>query len=138
MPDESPDESPKTEGKRVLPHLTDDELRTFVNDFVSQQIFSSAHVPESDVDLLKMIFMPIPFGAFEGYAEEDLKDLGLIYEYLDAQGPRSINGYPMFMSCRLMRKGDWARAHAAIVLETERRKNIELPPVTNPESKRNT
>lgn len=27
-----------------------------------------------------------------------------------------------------MRKGDWARARAAIALEIERRKSIELPP----------
>jgi len=33
-----------------------------------------------------------------------------------------------------MRKGDWVRAHAAILLEIERRKNIELPLVTEKES----
>jgi hypothetical protein len=112
---------------RTLLHFTDDELRTFVNDFVSQQIFSSAHVPESDINMLKEIFMPLAFGALEGYAEDDVKDIGLVYEYLDAQGPRMANSYPMFMSCKLMRRGDWTRAHAAIAVETERRKNIELP-----------
>jgi len=113
---------------RKLQRLTDDELRTFVSDFASQQIFSSAHLSESDVNKLKMIFMPLAFGAFEGYTDDDLKDVGLIYEYLDQQGPHSINGYPMFWSCRIMHKDDWERARAAIIVEVERRKSIELPP----------
>lgn len=72
--------------------------------------------------------MPIPFGAFSDFSEEDLKDIGLLYEYLDAQGPRSINGYPSFSSLRLMSKSDWERARVAIGMEMERRKNIALPP----------
>jgi hypothetical protein len=116
-------------GAHVLPHLTDDELREFVDAFVSQQIFSSQHLPESDLDMLKVIFMVLAFGALDGYTPEDVADIGLIYEYLDARGPRSVNGYPTFVSCRLMRKDDWVRARVAIVAETERRKNIELPPV---------
>lgn len=115
-------------GDCVLPRFTDDELRTFVNDLASGQIFTSNHLPASDLDMMKMIFMPLAFGALGDYTPEDVADIGIVYEYLDAQGPRSVNGYPMFMSCRLMRKGDWERARVAVVAENERRKHIELPP----------
>lgn len=121
-------------GDHKLVRLTDDELRKFVDDFASGQIFTSNHLPASDLDMMKTIFMPLAFGALDGYTPEDIADIGVVYEYLDAQGPRSVNGYPIFMSCRLMRKGDWVRAHAAILLEIERRKNIELPLVTEKES----
>ncbi len=120
-------------GDYVLGRLADDELRRFVDAFVSQQIFTSQHVPESNIDMLKVIFMPLAFGALDGYTPEDIADIGIVYEYLDAQGPRSVNGYPTFMSCRLMRKSDWARARGAIQLETERRKHIELPPALRPQ-----
>jgi hypothetical protein len=40
------------------------------------------------------------------HAAEWVKDAGIIYEYISAAGPRSINGYPMFTSCRKLNKED--------------------------------
>jgi len=34
--------------------------------------------------------------------EEFFKNIGMLYENWDKAGPRSINGFPMFMSCKIM------------------------------------
>lgn len=54
------------------------------------------------------------------------RDLGIIWERIDRAGPRSINGYPMFMSCHLMHREDWEKARKAAVKEQERRQQVDL------------
>lgn len=34
--------------------------------------------------------------------EEYFKNIGMVYEYMDKAGPRSVNGYPMFMSINVL------------------------------------
>lgn len=43
---------------------------------------------------------------FEYYEKEYLPQIGMIYEYNTAAGPTSINGYPCFMSLRILNKED--------------------------------
>lgn len=55
------------------------------------------------------------------------KDLGIFWESTDEfTFPRSINGYPMFASVRMMSQSDWERARKAIHRELEHRKNMEI------------
>jgi len=109
-----------------LPKLSDDDLRKFVDDFLSDRIYTSVHLRGNQRDLLSMVFMPIAFGYFNRYQPESLKQVGVIYENKSAALPRSINGQPMFTSMRVLHVDDWQRAWAAILKEEERRKNIEL------------
>ena len=51
-----------------------------------------------------MVFMPVILGAFADMSKEDIDNIGLIYEYMDKAGPRSINGMPIFMTCRTIKK----------------------------------
>ena len=51
---------------------------------------------------------------FHEMTEEKIKDIGCIWEHISEAGPMSINNYPIFMSCHLMNKNDWARAIKAI------------------------
>ena len=108
----------------IMNQLSDEELRTFVNDFVSGQIFSSAHL--QNMDSMKTVFMPLVLGS--SLDEKTVQSAGLIYEYLDAQEPMTVNGLPTFGSFRILHKDDWARARVAIEKEVARRKKIELPP----------
>jgi hypothetical protein len=109
-----------------LPRLSDDELRKFVDDFVSNRIFTTAHLRDHEAGMITMIFMPLGFGCFSKVQPDSLKQIGVIYEYNDKAGPRSINGMPMFFSFHMLHIDDWERAKAAIIKEQERRKNIEL------------
>jgi hypothetical protein len=40
--------------------------------------------------------------------KEDIpEDIGAIYEYMDRAGPRSINGMPMFTSCKFLTQAEY-------------------------------
>jgi hypothetical protein len=110
-----------------LPSVTDEELRTFVAAFCDGRIFTSAHLSEHEQgSLLGSVFMPLAFGAFEDWSETEIEEIGIIYEYLDQAGPRSVNGRPIFMSFRMLNQTDWKRAVEAIETEKERRKDIPV------------
>lgn len=106
------------------PRMSDAELRAFVVECCSGQIFTSAHI--TDPELLGMVFMPITFGAFENARREYLEEIGVVWERMSAAGPRSINGMPCFFSMHIMHKDDWDRALKAIQAEEQRRKEIPL------------
>jgi hypothetical protein len=53
-------------------------------------------------------------------------DVGIVYEYYDKAGPRGINGYPMFTSCRILHREDWDIVRPAVQREYERRKNEDI------------
>ena len=57
--------------------------------------------------LLSNVFMPLIFGALRDWTEEEVSQIGIIWEYLSAAGPLSVNGQPMFLSCRIMHRDDW-------------------------------
>ena len=54
------------------------------------------------------------------------QQLGLIWEYWDKSLPRSINGYPIFMSCRVMHIDDWNRIWPVIEKEEKRIADLEV------------
>lgn len=110
----------------TLPPMSNDELRKFVDDFVSGRLFSSAHLKANEMKDVGLIFLPVAMGALSKYNPDSLDSIGLIFEYLDQALPRGINGRPMFTSCRFMGKPDWERARQAIIREEERRGSIEV------------
>lgn len=128
--DEKPEFEEPKKGEARVHRQTDDELREFVDAFVSGRIFSNVHFrsAEEEKQMLSSVFMPIAFGAMGYYSEEEIQNIGLIYEHLDQAGPMSVNSCPIFFSMRVMHKDDWNRARVAIEAEIERRKGIELPP----------
>lgn len=63
-----------------------------------------------------------------GIGEEYHKNLGCVWADAskDHTFPRSVNGYPIFSSCRLMHREDFIRAMKAIELEAKRREQIPV------------
>lgn len=109
----------------VVPRMSQDERRKFVIDWLAGRVFTSAHV--RDHGDLRMIFMPLGlFPVFANWEEDDLKKIGVIWEYTKEAGPRSINGYPCFFSLRIMHREDWDRCAAAIDREQDRQQDIEV------------
>jgi hypothetical protein len=116
--------SEETDAPFVIPRMEDDELREFVDDFLSGRIYTLHHVPDGQDPA--MVFMVLALGGLpQGL---DPNDVGTVYEYIDKAGPRTVNGMPHFFSCRFMHKDDWSRAVTAIEAERERRQNIPLDP----------
>lgn len=83
---------------------TDEQLKEFAKDFYGGKIFTSQHFSSSReaIDMIPLVFIPFMFLTEE--QKESIKDMALIYEYYDESGPRSINGYPQFMSFNTLTK----------------------------------
>lgn len=86
---------------RSVPLMTDEEMRKLARDMAMEKVFTNLHVPQEDSHMLKSIFMVAALG---GLADVDPQQIGMLYEYLDRAGPRGINGYPMFMSLRMVHR----------------------------------
>lgn len=86
---------------RSVPLMTEEEMGKLARDMAMEKVFTNLHVPEEDSGMLKSIFMVAALG---GLADVDAKQIGMIYEYLDRAGPRSVNGYPIFMSLRMVHR----------------------------------
>src|ERR1035437_1124102 len=87
------------------------EIRILAKEIAEGSVFTSRHLGKQ-VDLLPVVFMPLIFGGLNPeteYLRDNAKKedgLGLIYEYYKASGPRAINGFPTFTSCRLLNQKD--------------------------------
>lgn len=99
-----PEETWVDEKELVLPDHSEEEINTLARDLFHGKIFTSNHC--RDPEDLKHVFMIIALGAFADYKKESLDKVGMVYEYLDKAGPRSVNGYPMFMSMQLLNRSD--------------------------------
>jgi hypothetical protein len=75
---------------------TESELRQLAVDIVEGKVFTDKH----DRGGLEYgdIWLPIRLGAFAEWSTEDLKRIGMLYEYVNKAGDRSVNGYPTFLS----------------------------------------
>lgn len=80
---------------------------------------------EPDIEL-QLVFLPLAFGALGTLDESELANIGGCWaNYADAL-PRSINGYPMFMTMGMLHTLDWERAWRVIDRELARREALDL------------
>ena len=96
--------SPTADTKKERIPKTDAELKQIAMDLYDGKIFSDRHL--KNMEDAQMVFMPIALGAFSNATEEEMKDLGMIYEYLSEAGPRSVNGMPCFMSFQMLTRAE--------------------------------
>jgi len=82
---------------------TDEELREIALGIAAGTIFSDAHLPKGQGDDMFMhVFMPLMF--MDEEQRQGLIDQmpALFYENIGKAGPRSINGYPTFLSVQYL------------------------------------
>lgn len=84
-----------------------EELVQVARDYINQKIFSDRHIGPNDQNLAMNIFLPFALMEKKDADRLHKRGVAMIYEYLDKAGSRSINGYPMFMSFRLIYKDEW-------------------------------
>lgn len=89
---------------------TDEELKNIAIDLYHGKIFTDRDITEESNMSLGQVFLPIALGAFSECTEEDLKQIGLIYEYFSEAGPRSCNGLPGFFSFKLLSRTQFETA----------------------------
>lgn len=96
--------------------MTDAERRELAMSIVDGKVFGTWNLREGEpLNIIQMIFMPLALGS--GVPEGTVH----VYDYLCNAGPRSINGYPMFFSCRFLLKED-AEAILPIVKKLDEQK----------------
>lgn len=93
---------PQSGEKTSAPRLTGEEIRQMVLDITGNKYFLGSSAPVED---WPMIFLPIGLG---GLANVDIDTIGMVAEEWDKAGDRSINGYPIFLSCKIIHVDDWA------------------------------
>ena len=84
------------------PRLTPEEITEVAEGLVKGRYFCATMCPP---DMITSVFMIVALG---GLANIEPDSIGNIIEDLDKAGPRSVNGYPCFFSCRVIHKADWA------------------------------
>lgn len=116
----------------MVEDATTPNLRELALDIVEGKVLGSwqLHNPEKE---LSMVFMVLLFAK-----KEDLpSDIGAIYEYIDRASKQSINGMPIFYSCRFLTTQQYkdvcdyvkeAREHKKSFLQT----NATKEPKTDP------
>lgn len=86
------------------------EIRNLVQAMLGGSVFLSIQVPSDQMDMIPSIFMPIGLGAI-GQMFDTPDEISafhpVLYEYLDQAGPRSVNGYPIFMSFKVIKASDY-------------------------------
>lgn len=81
-----------------------EELAGIARDVVHGKVFGTWSLPKKDSHLLSSVFMILAFAS--PTTAKEMADDGIVhlFEYIDKAGPRSINGYPMFMSAHMVNK----------------------------------
>ncbi len=112
--------------------LTPDEIRQLAVDTVEGKVFTDRHLPENDDGtLLGLVFVGLKLAALSGNTipPEETAQIGMIYEYVDKAGPRSVNGYPSFLSFHFLHRDDlplFLDAHKAYAAARETAKAAAL------------
>jgi len=97
-------ESKQEEENQQPVENTEKDLKQIAMDLYEGKIFTDRHLlMDRQEHMLPSVFMPIMLGAFSSKSEEELKNtIGMIYEYYSEAGPRSINGFPIFFSLKVL------------------------------------
>lgn len=86
---------------KKLERMEKEDLKKLALDIHKGLVFTDTQLQQSN--MLAMVFMPL---AFIPINKKWVDQVGLIYEYLDKAGSRSINGMPTFMSMRIVPRAD--------------------------------
>lgn len=87
-----------------LPSMKPEELKKLAVDYKEGRIFTNRHL--SRPEEIGMVFMCLPLMGKDDILKLKQADPGLVYEYVNARMPRSVNGYPMFISARFLSQND--------------------------------
>ena len=94
-----PAEPPKS--PQPIPRMDAEDIKKVAKGLVEGHIVCLDMIPE---DMWSLVFMPLMGGIQQHY---DLDDVGNVYEWTDKAGERGVNGYPMFLSCKIANREDW-------------------------------
>lgn len=86
---------------------SEENMRQIASDLYSNKIFCDRQL--SSPSDMGMVFMPLIFAGEDLHNQLINDPPGMIFEYYDKAGPRSVNGMPIFMSCQIVSQKDTER-----------------------------
>jgi hypothetical protein len=102
-----------TEGKRsVKDPLTAEEVNDFARRIYRHEIFTSWMAPQ---EMIGSIFMPLHFMSEEQMKEVIAEGGHSMWAEMSSAGPRSINGYPIFMTLNIWNEDNAKRIHKRVL-----------------------
>lgn len=103
------------------PSMTDAELKKLAIDVHAGQVFGTWNL-RNQAHETGMVFMPLMLMDPIQIKELEVDGVVHLYEYIDKSGPRSINGYPMFMSFHTLKADEANRlqAHLEVLRNMEK------------------
>jgi len=89
--------------------MKEKELRQLAVDIAENKVFGTFHMNKCEIANISMVFMPLAFMADEQKQKMSDNKVVHLYEYYDKEGPRSVNGMPIFMSMNNIVSKDWKK-----------------------------
>ena len=113
------------------------DLKQLAVDIFEGKVFTSWMIRKQDFpNSVSMVFMPLIFAEKESLQDMTKQGIVELYEYMDKALPRSVNGYPCFMSFRGLKKEDClALTKHMKKLEKAREKVMREPLLTRMKSR---
>ncbi len=85
----------------------DKDLKELAQRLYRGEIFCDRNIqPEDRPRMLSSVFMVLALAEPKFIKEMQDANIDFIYEEMSKAGPMSVNGYPTFMSCQMLDKGD--------------------------------
>ncbi len=85
----------------MIPNQSDKFLSDLALSLFKGEIFTDRHCQKEDI---RFVFPILSFIKEEMF--DEIKNVSLIYEYLEEAAPHSVNGMPMFFSARFLNEHD--------------------------------
>jgi len=80
------------------------------------------------VDLMHMVFLPIAFGAFQDWTDDQIRETALFGVLSDAEtAATTVNGWPIFTCCHVWRRHDFNRAMAMAAEMLRQMEAVQVP-----------
>jgi hypothetical protein len=105
---------------------TDAELKGIAEGLAAGRIFSDRHIPPNELSGFE-VFLPLTMMSPDDFEKFKKMDVGMIYEYLDNAGPRSVNGFPIFLSFKTLTKDETRKVLATWKALKEATAAVQVP-----------
>jgi hypothetical protein len=105
---------------------TDVELKEIAQGLAGGRIFCDRHIPPNELNGFQ-VFLPLAMMPPYDFEEFKKQNIGMIYEYLDKAGPRSVNGFPVFLSFQTLTEDETRKVLATWKALKEAAASVQVP-----------
>lgn len=91
---------------------SNEDIFTLATDVVAGRVFGTWNLPAGERP--ENIFMPMGLMDMAAIKQLEINEIQHLYEYVEKAGPLAVNGYPCFMSMKVLSREETVRMKTAI------------------------